>query len=57
LIISLTHSFLDEALHNPYDKKITIGSNLFHTLFMKDTITDQHFVQRNRFGIIVNTLL
>jgi cyanophycinase len=47
----------DEALKNPFDSRMTIRrSSLINHPFLKNTITDQHFSQRNRQGRLVGFL-
>lgn len=41
----------DSALMNPFDKKVTIYNNDFlHAPFLRNVITDQHYLTRNREG-------
>jgi cyanophycinase len=43
-----------EALENPFDSKLTVRkSTLINHPFLRNTITDQHFSQRNREGRLV----
>ncbi|WP_198675314.1 cyanophycinase [Pleomorphovibrio marinus] len=43
-----------EALSNPFDSKLTVRrSTLINHPFLQNTITDQHFSQRNRQGRLV----
>jgi cyanophycinase len=44
----------NEALQNPFDPRMTIRrSNLINHPLLENTITDQHFTQRNREGRLV----
>lgn len=46
-----------EALQNPFDRRLTVRkSSLINHPFLKNTITDQHFYQRNREGRLVSFL-
>ncbi|WP_373521103.1 cyanophycinase [Aquiflexum sp.] len=46
-----------EALQNPYDERLTVRrSSLINHPFLQNTITDQHFSQRNREGRLVGFL-
>jgi len=46
-----------EALQNPFDARLTVRrSNLINHPFLQNTITDQHFSQRNREGRLVGFL-
>lgn len=40
----------DEALANPYDKKVSLSKSFIRIPLLKDIITDQHYSQRNRQG-------
>ncbi len=43
-----------EALDNPFDPRLTVSkSSLINHPFLQNTITDQHFYQRNREGRLV----
>ncbi len=47
----------DETLQNPFDQKLTVRkSTLINHPFLKNTITDQHFSQRDRAGRLVGFL-
>lgn len=47
----------EEALKNPFDPNLTVRrSTLINHPFLKNTITDQHFSQRNRQGRLVGFL-
>jgi len=46
-----------EALQNPFDERLTLRrSSLINHPFLQNTITDQHFSQRNREGRLVGFL-
>jgi cyanophycinase len=46
-----------EALQNPFDERLTVRqSSLINHPFLQNTITDQHFSQRNREGRLVGFL-
>lgn len=38
------------ALNNPYDPYITIDDNFLRNKWLENTIVDQHYSDRNRFG-------
>jgi len=46
----------DEALKNPFDKRVTMGGDFLAADFMVGTITDMHFFQRDRFGRTITFL-
>ena len=39
-----------QALANPYDEHVTIGSDFLHIPLLDNVITDSHFVRRDRMG-------
>ncbi len=39
-----------QALADPFDKHVTIGTNFLHIPLLRRTITDSHFRQRDRMG-------
>jgi len=39
-----------EALMNPYNKKLTLGNSFLHSFLMENTVTDMHYVERDRMG-------
>ena len=47
-MIDTIHS--DEALANPYGNKVTLTRDFLDIPLLKDTITDTHFVKRDRMG-------
>lgn len=40
----------EAALKNPYDHRITLRDNLLHNKWLENTVADQHYSDRNRFG-------
>jgi cyanophycinase len=48
--------YADKALLNPYDHKVTIARDFLSLTNMADTITDSHFVARDRMGRLVTFL-
>jgi cyanophycinase len=39
-----------QALANPYDEHVTIGTDFLHIPLLNNVITDSHFVRRDRMG-------
>ncbi len=39
-----------QALANPYDERVTVGTDFLNIPLLKNTITDTHFVRRDRLG-------
>lgn len=39
-----------EALSNPYDARVTLNGKLFRNKWLENTVVDQHYADRNRFG-------
>ncbi len=42
-----------EALHNPFDRRVTIGRDFIKVPHLEGKITDSHFVVRNRMGRLI----
>jgi cyanophycinase len=40
----------EQALSNPYDRRVSLTFDFFHWVDLEGTITDQHFAQRGRMG-------
>ncbi|HSE43624.1 MAG TPA: Type 1 glutamine amidotransferase-like domain-containing protein [Acidobacteriota bacterium] len=40
----------EQALSDPFDRRVSLSFDFFHWQFMEGTITDQHFQQRDRMG-------
>jgi cyanophycinase len=45
-----------EALKNPFNPRLTLENDFLHLPFLEDTITDSHFVERDRMGRLVTFL-
>lgn len=43
----------DEALKNPFDRRVTITRDFLHVPHLEGKITDSHFVARNRMGRLI----
>ncbi|MGI8962243.1 MAG: cyanophycinase [Bryobacteraceae bacterium] len=43
----------NEALQNPFDRRVTIGRNFLKVPHLEGKITDSHFVARNRMGRLI----
>ena len=39
-----------QALQNPYDERVTVGTNFLNIPLLRNVITDTHFVARDRLG-------
>jgi cyanophycinase len=48
--------YSDEALKNPYHPRLTLESDFLHLPYLQETITDSHFVERDRMGRLVTFL-
>lgn len=48
--------YSDEALKNPYHPRLTLENDFLHLPFLEETITDSHFVERDRMGRLVTFL-
>ena len=43
----------DEALKNPFNPKVTLGTDFLYSPYLKSLIIDTHFFQRDRMGRLV----
>lgn len=48
--------YSDEALKNPYHPRLTLENDFLHLPYLAGTITDSHFVERDRMGRLVTFL-
>ncbi|OGO37057.1 MAG: hypothetical protein A2W35_11810 [Chloroflexi bacterium RBG_16_57_11] len=48
--------YSDEALKDPYNPRLTLENDFLHLPFLQGTITDSHFVERDRMGRLVTFL-
>jgi cyanophycinase len=48
--------YSDEALKNPYNPRLTLENDFLHLPYLAGTITDSHFVERDRMGRLVTFL-
>ena len=48
--------YSDEALKNPYNPRLTLENDFLHLPDLAGTITDSHFVERDRMGRLVTFL-
>jgi cyanophycinase len=48
--------YSDEALKNPYNPRLTLENDFLHLPYLQGTITDSHFVERDRMGRLVTFL-
>ena len=48
--------YSDEALKDPYQPRLTLARDFLHLPYLQETITDSHFVERDRMGRLVTFL-
>ena len=49
-------AYSDVVLKNPYHKTVSLSRDFFQWEYLSETLTDQHFAQRNRLGRLLTFL-